>query len=143
MTNTLNKNINWLTAKSHLENITEDASAEWPLKESLNEPSNDKKSISKSKNQKQLNKLPKLKKISNHGATSPDITNQYDLYHKATSVNYIKDKYDAYSNWLAKNNKKPAVLNSKDKNIGDQLSWYEFQKSVYANEQNCFRYEII
>jgi hypothetical protein len=144
MTNTL-KNINWHTAQSHLDNINEDASDE-QLNESIDESKNFENSTSKSNPQKQLNKRSKLKKICsisnkiNEGVTLPEITNQYDLYHKATSVQFIKEKYDIYSNWLAKNNKKPSDLNAKDKTSGDHLNWYEFQKSVYVNEHDCFRF---
>ncbi len=145
MTNTL-ENINWHTVQSHLGNINEDASDE-ELNECIDEPKITENSISTSNPQKQPNKRSKLKKIcsiskkSNEVVTLPEITNQYDLYHKATSVQFIKEKYDIYSNWLAKNNKKPSDLNAKDKTSGDQLNWYEFQKSVYVNEHDCFRFD--
>ncbi len=142
MTNTL-KNINWLTTISNIENVAEDVTAEWPLQtEKLNETKSNKRNILKSNHHKQSNSKPKSKKNNYDNLILPDLTNQYDLYHKATSVNYIKEKYDVYSNWLAKNNRKLSDLNSKEKNTSDQLSWYEFQKSVYVNEHDCFRLNI-
>lgn len=73
---------------------------------------------------------------SNKTATFQDIPNRYDLYNRAPNVTYIKEKYNLYSDWVKQNKRELSELNGSN----PQLNWYHFQKSVYSDEQDCFKF---
>lgn len=72
----------------------------------------------------------------NKTAIFQDIPNRYDLYNRAPNVNYIKEKYNLYSDWVKQNRRELNELNGSN----PQLNWYHFQKSVYSDEQDCFKF---
>ena len=57
------------------------------------------------------------------------ISDQYDLYDPSPSLDYLKEKYRLYMDWLREN----------DTNE-NQLNWYNYEKSVYLNENSAFRF---
>ncbi len=72
----------------------------------------------------------------NKTTTFQDIPERYDLYNRAPNVTYIKEKYNVYSDWVKLNKRELNEANA----ANPQLNWYHFQKSVYNNEKDCFKF---
>ncbi len=63
---------------------------------------------------------------------SQQTTRSYDLYNPDPTVAYLKEKYKLYLEWLSEN--------SNEENQDLKLNWYNYEKTVYADENNSLRF---
>ncbi len=59
-------------------------------------------------------------------------SHSYDLYNPDPTISYLKEKYKMYLEWLSQN--------SNEENQEKQLNWYNYEKTVYAHDNNSLRF---